>query len=42
MHGAYMEGEEIGAMLAECVLDGDCPGLEHVDVVLNAQPYDIE
>lgn len=41
LHGAYTEGEDIGSKLAECVKDGGCLGLEHVETVRNAKPYDV-
>lgn len=41
LHGAYSEGEDIGLTLAECVQGGGCLGLEHVERVRNALPYDI-
>ncbi|GJE95734.1 amine oxidase [Phanerochaete sordida] len=40
LHGAYFEGADIGARVAQCVLRrGDCRGLEHVEVVRNVRPY---
>ncbi|KAH9914298.1 amine oxidase [Fomitopsis serialis] len=41
LHGAYTEGEAIGQTLAECIQGGGCFGLEHIDRVQNARPYDI-
>ncbi|KAI0742275.1 amine oxidase [Daedaleopsis nitida] len=41
LHGAYSEGEDIGLTLAECVQGGGCLGLEHLERVRNALPYDI-
>ncbi|KAH9837563.1 amine oxidase [Rhodofomes roseus] len=41
LHGAYTEGEAIGLTLAECIQGGGCLGLEHIDRVQNARPYDI-
>jgi len=40
LHGAYYEGLEMGRTLAECVNGGGCVGLEHVEWVENARPYD--
>ncbi|CCL98831.1 uncharacterized protein FIBRA_00836 [Fibroporia radiculosa] len=40
LHGAYSEGLEIGRTLAQCVKGGGCLGLEHIDQVRNARPYD--
>ncbi|RDX40974.1 amine oxidase [Lentinus brumalis] len=42
LHGAYTEGEDIGLTLAECIKGGGCVGLEHVERVRNALPYDVE
>lgn len=42
LHGAYTEGEDIGLTLAECINGGGCLGLEHVERVRNALPYDVE
>ncbi|RPD72752.1 amine oxidase [Lentinus tigrinus ALCF2SS1-7] len=42
LHGAYTEGEDIGLTLAECIKGGGCFGLEHVERVRNALPYDVE
>ncbi|TFK83625.1 amine oxidase [Polyporus arcularius HHB13444] len=42
LHGAYTEGEDIGLTLAECIKGGGCLGLEHVERVRNALPYDVE
>ncbi|KAI0753776.1 amine oxidase [Fomes fomentarius] len=42
LHGAYTEGEDIGLNLAECVKGGGCVGLEHLERVRNALPYDVE
>ena len=43
MHGAYSEGEDVGEMLAACVKDPvGCETLEHVEIVRNAEPYDLE
>ncbi|EKM52553.1 uncharacterized protein PHACADRAFT_126448 [Phanerochaete carnosa HHB-10118-sp] len=40
LHGAYFEGQDIGARVARCVLQrGVCPGLEHVEAVRNVRPY---
>ncbi len=41
LHGAYSEGREIALMIAECIHGGGCLGLEHVERVRNALPYDI-
>lgn len=41
LHGAYTEGEYIGLELAECIQGGGCLGLEHIDRVQNARPYDV-
>ncbi|KAI0655782.1 amine oxidase [Cubamyces menziesii] len=41
LHGAYLEGRDIGLALADCMQGGDCFGLEHVDRVRTARPYDI-
>ena len=41
LHGAYTEGQSIGLALAECIQGGGCVGLEHIDRVQNARPYDI-
>ncbi|OCH88125.1 amine oxidase [Obba rivulosa] len=40
LHGAYFEGQSIGLALAECIKGGGCVGLEHVDDIRNAGPYD--
>ncbi|KAI0351175.1 amine oxidase [Trametes cingulata] len=41
LHGAHSEGRDIALTLAECIQGGGCLGLEHVDRVRNALPYDI-
>ncbi|OSC98381.1 amine oxidase [Trametes coccinea BRFM310] len=41
LHGAYGEGRDIALLLAECIRGGGCMGLEHVDRVRNALPYDV-
>ncbi|THH28146.1 hypothetical protein EUX98_g6045 [Antrodiella citrinella] len=41
LHGAYLEGREIGSAVAECVKEGGCIGLEHVETVKNARPYEL-
>ncbi|KAI9061935.1 amine oxidase [Trametes sanguinea] len=41
LHGAYTEGRAIALVLAECIQGGGCVGLEHVDRVRNALPYDV-
>lgn len=41
LHGAYYEGTDIGRMLAQCVEGGGCVGLEHIERVRNANPYDV-
>ncbi|KAI0640883.1 amine oxidase [Trametes meyenii] len=41
LHGAYSEGREIGLALARCIQGHGCVGLEHVDRVRNALPYDV-
>ncbi|KAI0328841.1 amine oxidase [Cubamyces sp. BRFM 1775] len=40
LHGAYTEGRDIGLALADCIQGGGCLGLEHVDRVRTARPYD--
>ncbi|EMD32755.1 hypothetical protein CERSUDRAFT_108584 [Gelatoporia subvermispora B] len=40
LHGAYFEGQSIGLALTGCIKGGGCLGLEHVDAVRNAGPYD--
>jgi hypothetical protein len=39
LQGAYFEGQDIGRSVADCVLHGGCIGLEHVELVRNASPY---
>lgn len=41
LQGAYFEGKDIASKVAECILNGGCLGLEHVEQVKNAHPYDI-
>ncbi|PSR86941.1 hypothetical protein PHLCEN_2v5289 [Hermanssonia centrifuga] len=41
LQGAYFEGQDIGMNVAECIQAGGCLGLEHVELVKNARPYDI-
>ncbi|KAJ2993275.1 hypothetical protein NUW54_g7751 [Trametes sanguinea] len=41
LHGAYAEGRDIALVLAECIQGGGCVGLEHIDRVRNALPYDV-
>ena len=42
LHGAYTEGEAIALALVECIEDGLCDELDHLERVRNALPYDIE
>ncbi|KAI0070410.1 amine oxidase [Panus rudis PR-1116 ss-1] len=42
LHGAYTEGEAIGMAVADCINGGGCLGLEHMDDVFNASPYDMD
>ena len=39
---AYTEGEAIVLALVECIKDGLCDELDHLERVRNALPYDIE
>ncbi|KAK7041770.1 hypothetical protein VNI00_009059 [Paramarasmius palmivorus] len=41
LHGAYYEGEKIGAEVATCVTGGGCGGLIYTESVYNAHPYQI-
>ena len=41
LQAAYFEGQDIGGRVAECVLGGGCLGLEHIEQVKNASPYDV-
>ncbi len=39
LQGAYFEGMDIALAVAKCIDRGGCHGLEHVEKVRNAQPY---
>ncbi|TCD69431.1 hypothetical protein EIP91_007556 [Steccherinum ochraceum] len=41
LHGAYLEGRDIGSTVAACINGGGCVELEHVDRVKNARPYEL-
>ena len=41
LQGAYFEGQDIGTKVAECIVGGGCLGMEHVEQVKNASPYDM-
>ncbi|KAI0365871.1 amine oxidase [Pilatotrama ljubarskyi] len=41
LHGAYSEGRDIAMIMADCIHGRGCLGLEHIDRVRNALPYDI-
>ncbi|KAH9856077.1 amine oxidase [Lenzites betulinus] len=41
LHGAFSEGHDIAMMIAGCIRGDGCVGVEHVDRVRNALPYDI-
>ncbi|KAI0668914.1 amine oxidase [Trametes maxima] len=41
LHGAYFEGLEVGRLLAKCISEGGCVGIEHAPEVKNARPYKI-
>ncbi|KAI0789320.1 amine oxidase [Abortiporus biennis] len=39
LHGAYFEGRDIALAVADCIKGGGCVGLEHVERIRNARPY---
>ncbi|KAI0776570.1 amine oxidase [Trametes elegans] len=41
LHGAYTEGRDIALALVGCMQGKGCVGLEHIDRVRNALPYDL-
>ncbi|KAI0820503.1 amine oxidase [Trametes gibbosa] len=41
LHGALSEGHDIAMLIAKCIHEGVDVGLEHVDRVRNALPYDV-
>ena len=42
LHGAYTEGQDIAMTLADCIKDGECDQLGHLERVRNPLPYDVE
>lgn len=44
LHGAYFEGRDVALKVARCVSVSHerCEGFEHVKVVRNSRPYDID
>ncbi|EGO28558.1 hypothetical protein SERLADRAFT_354437 [Serpula lacrymans var. lacrymans S7.9] len=41
LHGAYFEGLDVAQQMAICIQEGGCVGIQHVENVMNAEPYTI-
>ena len=41
LHGAYFEGLDVANEMIQCINEGGCVGLEHIEEVKNARPYQI-